>query len=304
MLKYAIRFVCLVLLLVVTGCTTLPSADNVFENNYPVDIDSNKEVEASVSLEEAIAYTESDMLKRYWFRAYVASNIEKRRVTHMTRNGIVVQPHGFYMNNSFITKPYDYYQWDNESYIRMNNNWFRGREQEVPFEPTFGFGEWQPLLGQAEIIGEDTVLSIPTTVHQIELSGQELIELESPLLQGLSENIGDELAPLLEQTNIRVLFYVGQPEKSTDDIDVLPVIYKFQTWIQMPIPGAGYMEQEIQHFIFRVNEESVEMIDVEQIERFLIEIDTSNEQMEEELEQLEENIEQLEKETDSESNQY
>ncbi|MFA9559340.1 hypothetical protein ACERII_18670 [Evansella sp. AB-rgal1] len=299
--KFGLLITYLALFVGLAGCSTLPSAENVFENNDTA-IEAN-EVQATVSLVDAIDYTQSDLLDRYWFRAYVANNIEKRRITHRSANGIVVQPEGYYMNNTFITRPYEYFQTDGQSYVRNNKNWFRGREPIVSFDPFYGFEEWSPFFDRSEIIGEDLVLSVPTAVHQIELTGRELSELDSPLIEQLTGREIDRLTPILDQTRIRVLFYIGQPEKSTGDMNVLPIIYKYQTWIQMPIPGAGYMEQEIQHFLFRVNEEVVRLPDVDQIERYVIEIDRQEQedQMKEELEQMEEDIEEIEEQLKKEN---
>src|SRR5690625_3784516 len=152
-------------LFLLTACT-LPSGENVFVH---VEEEASTVSSSSVSLEEAIAHTESDLLERFWFRAHVANNIEKRRITHMTTNGIVVRPDGYYMNNSFITKPYEYYRLDDDVYIRNNNNWFRGREPSLPFDPFYGFDVWKPVLNKATVIREDDVLSIPVHVHEIEL---------------------------------------------------------------------------------------------------------------------------------------
>lgn len=275
------------LLLVLTACT-IPSGENVFTDEAEEEQTAIEKSE--VTLEEAIENTASDLLERFWFRAHVANNIEKRRITHMTTNGIVIRPDGYYMNNSFITKPYEYYRLGDRVYVRNNENWFRGREPNVPFDPFYGFDAWLPVADRATLLREDDVLSIPTVVYEIELTGDEFLQLHPDGFEQLPEEM-KTMKPLLDETNVRTLFYVGQTEKGTDDLHILPVIYKYETWIQMPVPGAGYMEQEIQHFIFRVNEESVEMPDVDEIERYLIDIDESKEEMENQLEQMEKEVE-------------
>jgi len=290
MIKLAVMPIVVVCSFLLLSACTLPSGENVFDDERQEQGQDREEVDLnesddSISLETAINRTQSDLLERFWFRAHIANNIEKRRNTHMTLNGIVERPHGYYMHNSLLTERYEYYRWDDQTYIRQNSNWFRGREPQLPFDIFYGFDEWGDYVDDAEVIGEDDVLGIPTHVHEMELSGTELLEIDSPTLNELIDVDSENLSSILEDTTLRVLFYVGDVAKSTDNQLVLPIIYKYQTWIQMPIPGAGYMEQEVQYFIFRVNDEQAELIDVDEIEKYLIEIDDTIDELEEELEE-------------------
>lgn len=283
-------------ILAISGCT-VASESKEFENIYKDD--TNKvglnEVKTVVPLEEAIIKTQSNLVKQYWFRSHIANNIEKRRSTYMTLDGVVINPDGYYMRNTLVTQPFDFYQWNNHTYIRQNDNWFHGRTKEVPFETTFNFDSWMPLLNRSEIVRVDDVLGVPTIVHQIELTGDELLELEHPFAKSFPSKRASGLSNILKNTNVQVLFYIGDISKSTSEREILPIIYKHQVWIQMPIPDAGYMEQEIQHFLFRVNSENIEMLSVEDIERYVINIEDARELMDrmssEELMKIKEQIE-------------
>lgn len=281
-IRFFVATLFLFTLLLLSGCT-LESGLNVFDSAVETSLATVEEDQEVVSLAEAMEHTQSDLVDKFWFRAHVANNIEKRRTTYMTVNGIVVRPHGYYMHNRLVAQPFEYYRWDDNIYVRQNQNWFRGREASLPFDIFYGFEHWQPYLERATLLGEDEVLSVPTFVYEIELTGEEMLNMDVPMFADLKEDT-EKIKPLLNETKVRVLFYVGQADKSTEQREVLPIIYKYQTWIQMPIPGAGYMEQEVQHFIFRVNEDNVEMNSLEEIEKYVIEIDEVLEMMEEELE--------------------
>lgn len=281
--KSPFLFVSLFLLgsLLLSGCT-LQSGLNVFdsavETGFAV-VDEEKDV---VPLLEAIQQTQSDLVKKFWFRAHIANNIEKRRTTYMTVNGIVIRPHGYYMHNRLVAQPFEYYRWDDQVYVRHEEQWYPGREPSLPFDVFYGFDYWETYVDKAQLIGEDEVLSIPTHVYELQLSGRELLDMDVPMFRDLKSDI-EKIKALVDETKVRVLFYVGQASESNEQRDILPIIYKYQTWIQMPIPGAGYMEQEVQHFIFRVNEDNVEMNSVEEIEKYLIDYDEMMKMMEDKL---------------------
>lgn len=278
-------------ILMLVGCS-VSSGPKQFDNELTSETNTALPEKATeiIPLKEAIDHTQSDLVKQFWFRAHIANNIEKRRNTHMTVNGIVKRPHGYYMRNTLVTQPYEYYRWNDQTFIRQNNNWFRGREPELPFDIFYGFHKWEPLLGRSEVIRADDVLGIPTIVHQIELNGIELLDLDDSFAHYLPTDEQTQLTNVLDNTNVQALFYVGDITQSTDDREVLPIIYKSQIFIQMPVPDAGYMEQEVQHFIFRVNLDNIEMTSIDEIERYVIEIDDAQTMMEqEELEEFEEN---------------
>lgn len=257
--------------LFIAGCNTLPSGENVFDSSS--DEKETFTEKPSLTLEEAIENTESDLLERFWFRAHIANNIEKRRITHMTINGIVVRPHGYYMINTLMTKQYEYYRWDDEVFIRHEQNWFRAREPELAFDPFYGFSEWKRYLQRAQLVRQDNVLGIPTYVYEIQLTGKELLDNHPSFFAPLKTDELEKITPILEQSTIKVFFYVGDVDNEQFQNKVLPVIYKFQAIIQMPVAGAGYMEQEVQYFIFRVNDESVELTPKEEIEKYVIDMD-------------------------------
>ena len=282
-----------------SGCV-IESAERSFENGGE-DTFAPLAHEDYISLEEAIAYTDSDLLEQFWFRAYVANNIEKRRITHMTNNGIVDRENeSYYAVNSFVTRPYDYFRDPDHVFLRRAGNWFDGREPVVPYDIFYGFEEWGDALDDAEVVGMGEVLSIPTFVHELTLSGEELFGLGADTLQELSGPEADRLAPILDNTDVTVHFYVGDETQSTDETEILPVIYKYEIFIDMPVPGAGFMEQEMQYFLFRVNDPGIDMVEADEIAPFVIEIDRVREDMEEQFEQEQELLEEMEEEEDSE----
>lgn len=271
----------LLAILVLSGCT-VKSGPKVFDTAEETGFAPVDEEKEAVSLLEAIQHTQSDLVEKFWFRAHIANNIEKRRTTYMTVNGIVIRPHGYYMHNRLVAQPFEYYRWDDQVYIRHEEEWYPGREPSLPFDVFYGFQFWEPYVEKARLVGEDEVLSIPTHVYEIELNGRELLDMDVPMFGDLKRDM-EKIEALIEETRVRVLFYVGQVEKSNEQREILPIIYKYQTWIQMPIPGAGFMEQEVQHFIFRVNEDNVEMNSVEEIEKYLVDYDEMIKRMEEKL---------------------
>lgn len=282
-----IKNMCRILVLLViflSGCS-LSSGPLTFDDEAEEEVNVPSEEQKNIlKLDEAIDNTESDMVENFWFRAHIANDIEKRRNTHMTVDGIVMRPHGYYMKNTLVTEPYEYYRWDDHIYIRQNDNWFRGREPEHPFDIFYGFDRWREMVDQAEATHTDTVLDVPTIVYEMDLTGEELLQVDPSYFEHILDEDNKQLDKVLDHTEVRVSFYVGDETEQMEGRDVLPIVYKLAVNISMPIPDAGYMEQDIEHFIFRVNSESTEMTDREEIEQYIIEIDDAQDLMDEEEE--------------------
>lgn len=291
----------LMISLLLSGCFVLESGDKTFDSEHE-EIETGLPHEEYIPLIKAVENTQSDLLEQFWFRAFVANDIEKRRITHMTHNGIIDrEEERYYAVNSFATRSYDYFRDPDNVFLRRSSNWFEGREPVVPFGIFDGFEEWGPYLEDAEVVGTDEVLGIPVFVHEITLSGSELMDLNPETLQMLTGQRGTRLEPILNNTSVTVQFRVGDDTQASDDLDILPVIYQYNTWIDMPIPGAGYMEQEIQYFLFRVNDPGIDMVNADEIAPFVIETDQIREEMEEQYEEEQERLEELEAEQEKEN---
>ncbi|HLQ74396.1 MAG TPA: hypothetical protein VK125_09210 [Bacillota bacterium] len=280
----------IILSLFLTGCS-ISSGPLIFDDEEDEEIiEPSEEQKNILLLEEAMHNTESNMVENFWFRAHIANNIEKRRNTHMTVDGIVMRPDGYYMKNTLVTEPYEYYRWGDDVYIRQNDNWFRGREPELPFDIFYGFDQWKDLADEAIATRTDTVLDVPTIVYELELTGEEMLQVDPSYFEDILDDDNEQLDNVLDLTEVHVSFYIGDETEQMEGREVLPIVYKLAVNISMPIPDAGYMEQDIEHFIFRVNSDSTEMTEREEIEEYIIEIDDAQDMMDEEEEEQEEEL--------------
>jgi hypothetical protein len=233
------------------GCSPLPAAQTTFSVlDKP---EEAKPIDARDLLQDAIqTMTADDPTQQFWYKGYVANSIEKRKTTSMYE-GIVVRPiEAYIVNGRMAGKPFQYYRWDGHFYINKGDTWFRADQDEaLPYDPLAGFTDWLPLLKDAQQLPDQEILSEPSHVIQVKITGKEWIEQSSsPLFKDLKSRISSQAAldHILENTVVKMTMWIGKEDK---------YLHQYSTWIVMPLPGAGYFDQETNFRFYRFGDPAI-----------------------------------------------
>lgn len=235
--KWANLFVMLPLCLVLLSGCTMPSSTK----NLPLSDDqtAKAEINGQPILQEAIQTTNtSPGANQFWYKGYIKNSIEKRTTTSMY-DGVVVRPNQAYLVNARMAgKPFQYYRWGDKQFIKSDDVWYKARKEDVlPFDPLHGFSDWLPLFSHAYQLPDDAVLNKPCSVIQVKISGKDWVtKSPSPIFYQLKSQLSSqELNQVLDNTIVKTTFWIGKEDH---------YIYQYDTWIVMPLPEAGYFDQE------------------------------------------------------------
>jgi hypothetical protein len=253
----------LLVLAVGAGCTVLPSEKTAFPAGStdavpsPVVADTGDVSEdadaARAALQEALAAMRSEAADRYWYSGYIRNTMEKHQITSMF-DGVVLRPKQAYLINARIAgQPYQYYRYEGKNYIKTRDRWFPlPGDAPLPFDPLRGFEDWLPLMDAAVRKPDETVLGIPVDVYEVRISGRNWVEnAPSELFADLAARIADdeELRRLLDETIVKTTLRIGKEDR---------FLYEYDTWIVMPVPGAGYADQRTFVRLYRFGDPSIE----------------------------------------------
>ncbi|WP_139491586.1 hypothetical protein [Brevibacillus dissolubilis] len=200
--------------------------------------------------------------QKFWYDGYVKNTILSRTTTSMF-NGVVVNPDGYLVNGRIATQDYQYYRNKDKRYVRKGDYWITAKEEPLELDVTRGFEDWLPFLDQASVLPEEKVIGTICTPYQIKISGTDwLANSTSPLFEPLRQELAgrSDLQSILKETTVKMTFWIG-----TDGL-----IHQYQTWIIVPIPGAGYMDQEVNFRMFKFTDESIALPDVAEVEKYLL----------------------------------
>lgn len=277
MARIALKGVPLVLsvLLLLTGCT-IPSSKTVFsltEQQAP----NVATLDARSLLQEAVKMTTEghpDDKKRsnseFWYNGYIRNSIGDRKTTSMYE-GILIRPSQAYLVNGRMAGiPFSYYRWEDHYYLKKGDVWFRAsKDQVLPYDPFNGFLDWLPLMENAQKLPDDAVLNIPTDVIEVKISGKEWVEKStSPLFQELKERITADpsLAHVLDNSVVKTTIWIGKKHR---------YIYQYRTWIIMPLPGGGYVDQEVYFRFYKFGDSGIRdrVKEPQEVEKWVIEFE-------------------------------
>lgn len=249
------------MLLLLSGCT-YSSGEKVFFQTEPVESKPTAQAEERLRTALETLHT-SEEAQKFWFSGYVANDLNKRRTTSMF-NGVVVQPHGYTVDVRLAGQPYQYYKWDDHRFIfTEKKGWYRVTEEKLPFDPWMGFTWWEPFLDRAKQLPNEEILSNDCEVYQIRTNGAEWIKKSgSPLFADLHALMKDTpgIEPLLEQTDVTMTLWIGAEDN---------LIYQYQTLIKMPLPAAGYTDQEIKFRFYHYGDPGIKVKTPEEMEKYL-----------------------------------
>ena len=214
---------------------------------------SQNEAGARAALEEALAAMQTEEADRYWFTGYIRNTLEKHQVTSMF-DGVVLRPKDAYLINARIAgQPYQYYRYEGQNYIKNRDAWYPVTgDVPLPFDPLKGFEDWLPLMDEAKALPDSTVLGIPVEVYEVRISGKEWVKTSpSELFSELAARVDsdEELERLLDQTIVKMTLKTGKEDR---------LIHEYETWIVMPLPGGGFVDQETFVRLYRFGDPSIE----------------------------------------------
>lgn len=248
------------LFIVLTACTN-PSGEKTFpkpeptEEKMPIDHQFAKNL-----ILQSVETTHANKSIRFSFEGYVANNIQRRRVTNMYK-GVFIGPDVLYVDASLMTQPYKYLQYKNNSYYYNQEKWWRGNQNIESLNPMKGFTDWIPYLDHAVQLKQDKILSEPCIPIQIKLRGDEWIQKgTNTYLQEIQKTVKNkhDLDTLLKNTEVTTTIWISKKEH---------LLYQYKTTIKLPVPSAGYMEQEIYFRFIKYNDPGIKAPKIEEIEK-------------------------------------
>lgn len=230
-------------LLFAAGCTAYPSEVSGFPAASEAEPAVTSDVTARVAKAIEVSNNEPEA-QSFWYTGYVKNNIGRRSTTSMY-DGIVYRPGDAYqVNGRVATRTYQYFHFGDKSYINRGGVWFRGNPEEMqPLDPLAGFSDWLPFMTDAVQLPDSEVLSTPTDVIQVQLDAREWVERSpSILFDELREELADDetLQHVLENTVVKMTLWIGKEDAPKQANYIL----QYSTWLVMPLPGGGYLDQE------------------------------------------------------------
>ncbi len=256
-------------LALVTGCTYHSDVKEFAApdtETAPVEQPVPQDKSAVEALKTALEKGRSDKeAQKFWYSGYVKNTILSRATTSMF-DGIVVNPDGYLVNGRIAAQPYQYYRNGDKTYLRVGDYWITAKEPPLPLDVLKGFDDWLPYLDSAVQLEEDKVIGKMCTPFQIKISGEEWLkksgsELFAPLQKELADTGRKDLEALLAQSTIKMTFWVGNDDQ---------LLHQYQTWIIIPLPAAGYMDQEVKFTMFKYNDPGIKLNSLEEVEKYLL----------------------------------
>jgi hypothetical protein len=240
------------------GCTVLPSERSAFPEGtsgagVPVIETPQDTVDARPVLEEALLAMEAEADK-YWYSGYIRNPMEKHLVNSMF-DGVVLRPKQAYLINARIAgQPYQYYSYEGVNYLKDQDRWYPiPGNVALPFDPLAGFADWLPLMEKAVKKPDEQVLGAWSDVYEVRISGKSWIESSPSLLfeelKAVLDAGSDDLSRLLEQAIVKTTLKIGKEDR---------FIREYDTWIVMPLPDGGYVDQRIYVRLYRFDDPSIE----------------------------------------------
>lgn len=222
------------------------------------------------AIEKAETYPDA---QKFWYTGHVTNTILSRQTTSMF-DGIVSKPDGFLINARIAARPYQYYRYHDKTYLRNGDYWITAQEPPIEFDVWKGFDDWLPFLTDAVQLPNEKIMGVDTTPYQIKISGaQWLANSNSELFGDLKKELADrpDMQELLKQSTIKSTIWISNADSNKDDDkDDSNLIFQYQTWIIIPLPGAGYMDQKVSYTFFKYNDPGIELPDIKEVQKYLL----------------------------------
>ncbi|CAM5794981.1 MULTISPECIES: hypothetical protein [Brevibacillus] len=248
-----------------TGCTYESGPKSFALTNYGATDSTPAQTESATEwLQTALEKGKTDPnAQKYWYKGHVINYIMARTTTSMF-NGAVRNPDGYNVDARIARQDYQYYRIGDKNYVRVKDAWMTARETPLEFDVLKGFDDWLPFLDQAVQLNDDKVYGTVCVPFQLKITGAEWLEKSnSPLFESLKKQLGDrpDLDYILKESTIKTTFWIGKDDR---------LLHQYETWIILPMPEGGTMDQQIFFQMFKYNDSGIEIKDPEEVEKYLL----------------------------------
>ncbi|GED69458.1 hypothetical protein BRE01_31600 [Brevibacillus reuszeri] len=216
-------------------------------------------------LKNALANAKTDKkAQTYWYKGHVKNMILSRSTTSMF-SGAVINGKGYNVDARIAAQPYSYYRVNDKQYIRANDNWVTATDEPLAFDVLAGFDDWLPFMDQAVQLPDEKIIGVFSVPFQLKMTGADWLKTsKSPLFEPLKQQLGDrpDLDYILKQSTIKTTFWFGKDDH---------LIHQYETWIILPLPGAGTMDQQVHFNMFKYGDTGgINLSEPEDVEKYLL----------------------------------
>lgn len=255
----AVSLLCAALL---SGCT-YESGDKHFALTQEEDKGVPQTENAAEWLKRAIEKGKTDPEgQKFWYKGHVKNQILSRSTTSMF-SGTVIQPDGYNADTRIARQDYQYYRMNDKSFIRVKDHWVTAREEQLPFDVLKGFEDWLPFMDRAVQLKDEELYAVDCIPFQVKISAAEWLQNStSPLFEPLRQQLAGrtDMEQILNDSTVKMTVWIGREDH---------LIHQYQTWIILPLPGAGYMDQEVFFSFYKYNP-NLKLNPPENVEKYLL----------------------------------
>ncbi|WP_134684721.1 hypothetical protein [Brevibacillus migulae] len=217
-------------------------------------------------LEAAIQKAKTDpKSQKFWYKGHVKNTLLSRTTTSMFE-GAVVKPDGYNVDARIARQTYQYYQIDGKRYVRVGDAWITAQEDPLPFDVMHGFEDILPLMDRAEQVkvGDNKIYGVECIPFQIKMNVTEWLSMsKSELFEPLRQQLAGrpDMQKILDNSTVKMTVWVGKEDQR---------FYQYETWIILPFPDGGYMDQQILFSFYKYNDPGIKIKDPEEVEKYLL----------------------------------
>lgn len=254
--NYPLKILLFTALLLISGCSIKSGPKEFVKTTQP---DIRQASDASEKLAKAFEITARDGNK-FYFSGWQVTKIQKRSVSLIT-NGSFDKAKGYILDARIFGQPYRYYRWGNDVYLSQSDKWRKAAPSTTPVEPFANFSKLQFLTGKAVQLPDEAILSKNCNVYQLPLDYSDSVKAAEAMGINLSDVEVTGTEQFMSQLKMTFTIWAGKSDN---------FIYQFQTAVNMPVPGAGSLYQEVKYKFWDYNSSTVNVPAPEKIKRYLI----------------------------------
>lgn len=265
--KGRIFIACLSLVVLLSGCS-YSSDDKKFASTNlgtPTEKTNVPQTESAVqwlktALETAKTNPEA---QKYWYKGFVKNTILARTTTSMFE-GAVIQPDGYNVDVRIARQPFQYYRIGDKRFIRSDDSWITAQEEPLPFDVLSGFEDLLPLMNKAVQLKDEKVYGEECIPFQIKMTAGDWLKVSnSSLFEPLQQQLvgRSDMGQILDDSTIKMTIWIGKDDH---------LLHQYETWIILPLPGAGYMDQQVMLQFYKYNDPGIKIKEPEEVEKYLL----------------------------------
>lgn len=192
----------------------------------------------------------------FWFNGYVRTNVERRSVTAMLDGVADLRAARYTVNGRVAQQPFRFYREGDKGYVWRLDKWTRASDAAVAaaFNPYVGYDVWLGAAREATKLPDADVLGMTCTVVQFKLSGAQWLNMakDSSTLAAFRDVVANgssaDIATVAANTQVKATLYVDQATSR---------VVQQSTWLVMPVPGGGSVDQEIYWRFYKFNDPAI-----------------------------------------------